>query len=133
MSKLYERPKTLNLLTDEQLQELKEKDIAADKHENEVRDSWVVFDSRTRKWRAKLSDAKYAWQALQQIPPENLYEIIYWLSVPYEPINEKGWGRPGKIKELARDIKYCMSSKQRAVAYSIITNRFNILGENKNA
>jgi hypothetical protein len=133
MSELYKRPETLNLLTDEQLQELKERDIAADKHENETRDSWVVFDSRTRKWHTKMQDAKYAWQSLQQISAEQLYEIIYWLSIPDEPYNSKGWGRPGKIKELARDIKYCMSSKQRAVAYNIITNRFNILGENKNA
>jgi hypothetical protein len=133
MSELYKRPETLNLLTDEQLQELKARDIAADKHENETRDSWVVFDSRTRKWHTKMQDAKYAWQSLQQVSAEQLYEIIYWLSIPDEPYNSKGCGRPGKIKELARDIKYCMSSKQRAVAYKIITNRFNILGENKNA
>ena len=124
MNILYKRPETLSLLTDEQLQELRAKDVAADKQENQERDSWVVFDSRSRKWHDKMSNAKYAWDSLTDLTTEQFYEVVYWLSVPYVPENPK-CGRPGKVKELARDIKYCMSSKQRAVAYKIITDRFN--------
>ena len=130
MNTLYKRPETLSLLTDEQLQELREKDIAADKQENQERDSWVVFDTRSRKWHDKMLNAKYAWEALTDLTAEQFYEVVYWLSVPYVPRNPRG-GRPGRVKELASDIKYCMSPRQRAIAYKIITDRFN--KENSNA
>lgn len=126
----FTRPETLVLLTEEQLQELRAQDYTADKKENEQRDSWVSFDSRSRKWHSKMIDAKSAWDKLLTITEEQFYEVIYWLSVTVEPCNPNGFGRPGKVKELARDIKYCMSLKQRAVAYTIITNRFNSLAAN---
>ena len=121
----YKRPERLALLTDEQLEQLHRQDIKYQDEYNKKYDPDYNLDSFTRKWHSRMSDASYDWQLLNRITLEQLYEVIYWLSNNKEPYNESGCGRPGKIKELARDIKYSMSSKQRAVAYSIITKRFN--------
>ena len=120
---IYERPKELNLLTNEQLDKLHQQDIEKQAKYNKEYDPDWNLDSFTRKWYSRMSDARGDWRMLQWININDLYEVIYWLSVPDEPRNPK-CGRPGKIKELARDIKYAMSPKQRAIAYKIITKRF---------
>jgi len=124
---MYERPAQLTLLTDEQLEALHQKDIAKQEKDNAEHDYDYPnsMETYTRKWYSRMSDASYDWKLLQQISLNDLYEVIHWLSVEDEPCNPKGFGRPGKIKELARDIKYAMSSKQRAVAYNIIAKRFD--------
>ncbi len=120
----YDKPTELKLLTEEQLDTLHKEDIRYQDEYNRKYDPDYNLDSFTRKWHSRMSDASYDWKLLQSISEKDLYEVIHWLSVEDEPYNPKG-GRPGKIKELARDIKYSMSSKQRAVAYNIITKRFN--------
>lgn len=122
---IYARPVKLTLLTNEQIKALHDRDIELEKKAEADNVSWVPVSCYTRKWHSRMSDASYDWKLLQTITVDQLYEVIHWLSTEAEPCNESGCGRPGKIKELARDIKYCMSDKQRNVAYSIITKRYN--------
>lgn len=114
----------LALLTEEELKALYLEDKRKEERYNLEHDQEFNLDSFTRKWRRQLFDASYDWALINKLDNKQFLELIYWLSVKATPRNPKG-GRPGLVKELARDIKYAMTSKQRAVAYSIITKRYN--------
>lgn len=120
----YARPKKLCLLTEERLAYLHQQDIERQDEYNREYDPDYNLDKYTRKWYTCMSDASRAWAKLQTLTEAEFYEVIHWLSVDDEPCNPNR-GRPGKVKEVARDIKYAMSAKQRAVAYQIITTRYN--------
>ena len=121
----YSRPNELKLLTEEEISALYQADVEREKEYNEEHDPDYNLDSFTRKWhKYKITDASGWWNMLNIINKDRFYEVVYWLSVPDEPCNPKG-GRPDRTKELARDIKYVMTPKQRAVAYKIITERYN--------
>lgn len=122
----YKRPDKLNLLTEEQIDKLHKEDIKREEKENRENDYDYPnqMNRYTRKWYRCMSSAKGVWDKLYEINEKDLYEIIYWLSVPDEPSNPNDNGL-NKAKRLARDIKYAMSSKQREVAYRIITERYN--------
>ena len=124
--KKFERPQKLALLTESQLSELRDKDFEDDEMEDSISNSWVPVTRRQRKWSKSIRDAKPCWELLYKITDRQLYEVIHWLSVKDEPMAD-GRGRPGKIKELSRCIKYAMTPKQREVAYRIVEKRFNTL------
>lgn len=125
METIYTRPEKLNLLTNEQLKALHQRDIELESKAEETNDSWVPITSYTRKWYSCMINAKTDWDKIYKLTNEQFYEVIHWLSVEDEPLNDKGFGRPGYAKELARNIKYAMSDKQRDVAYKIIRQRFD--------
>lgn len=121
----YERPEELKLLTEAEISALYQADVEEERKYNEEHDPDYNLDRFTRKWKKhKIVDATSWWEALRTINKARFYEIVYWLSVPDEPCNLWG-GRPNNTKLLARDIKYVMTPKQRAVAYKIIIERYN--------
>lgn len=121
----YKRPEKLRLLTEEEINALYQADVEEERKYNEEHDPDYNLDRFTRKWKKhKIIDASSWWEALRTINKARFYEIVYWLSVTDEPCNPWG-GRPSNTKSLARDIKYVMTPRQRAVAYKIITERYN--------
>lgn len=121
----YERPEELRLLTEAEISALYQADVEEERKYNEEHDPDYNLDRFTRKWKKhKIVDATSWWEALRTINKARFYEVVHWLSVPDEPCNLCG-GRPNNTKLLARDIKYVMTPKQRAVAYKIITERYN--------
>ena len=121
----YERPEELRLLTEEEISALYQADVEEERKYNEEHNPDYNLDKFTRKWKKhKIVDATSWWEALRTINKARFYEIVYWLSVPDVPCNPYDNGL-SKTKRLARDIKYVMTPKQRAVAYKIITERYN--------
>lgn len=128
----YKRPETLNLLTEEQLTELYEKDVEKQEKDNREHDYDYPdqMNRYLRKWYKKIYDAKEYWDSLYQLDENGLYEVIHWLSVKDEPKNPHNNGI-NKIKRISRAIKYAMTSKQREVSYKIIEERYNKFGKLK--
>ncbi len=117
----------LKLLTEDELESLHYQDIQKQRKENIEDDTDFNMNRYTRKWKSKVSDAKKYWDQLKQIDNKQLLEVINWLSISDEPCHG-GSNKPTKIERLARVVKYEMSPKQRAIAYSIITDEYNKRG-----
>lgn len=124
----------LRLLTDDELDALRAEDERRDREYNLEHDNDFNFDSFSRKWRKRIPNAKHDWELIRKLSVEQFLALAHWLSVEDEPVNPNpGGGRPGLVKELARDIKYAMSSKQRAVAYRIVAERYDRIAADADA
>ena len=120
----YKRPEELRLLTEEEISDLYHADLAAEYKENSESNSDYCTDRYTRKWNKRIYNATEHWNEIRSINKSNFNELVYWLSVPDVPCNPHDTGL-SKTKRLARDIKYIMTPKQRAIAYKVITERYN--------
>lgn len=82
-----------------------------------------------RHWNV-LKNAKPYWDSINKLTDVQFSELINCLTDKDEDLlNPSGVGRPGKVRELARAILYDMTEKQQQVAYKIIKQRFNKLGD----
>lgn len=109
----------LKLLSEEELEQLKQVDINKQALDNATNDYDYSnqMNRYVRKWQYKIRDAKPYWNKISTLSDEKLLMVINWLSTSEEPYNP---GRPATHVRLARAIKYEMTTKQREIAYKII-------------